>query len=347
MKRFIASFLFILFTIAILAQEEVTFNFSRKLTGGINFTIKLYVNGLEACKLKEGESFIYKIRLDVNKPVTVLAKYGGLKQEIGFNLSPEKVCNFETNFSGSSVYLELVSGGKPLPGSGMVAGIKPDISALSILYTSTRVLPSDTIRLLWIERGGRILSESYVASLMLINLNTTDMVMTGTGGQFSYTITKLNFKVPEFKPGIHTWNSGVIGGTMGLQAYNTKITVTGLNKPMTSFIFNSLYSLNLGYTIGFGKFKGETKWKGVAFELTYRPSFMWGFSSESEKVTTSFNLGGAGLDINFNNYTSNAAKLAPRAQSKFTFFLLPPVKNGPLLINVGYGLTFYSKPYKQ
>lgn len=346
MKKTIASSLFIFFCMTMFAQEEVTFNFSRKLTSGLNLPIKLLVNGVETCKLKEGESFIYKVSLDVKKPVTVLAKYGGLKQEITLTLSPEKICNFETNFSGSYIYLELVSGGKPLAGSGMVAGIKPNKSDLSILYTSTRVLPSDTIRLLWLERGGRIQSESYSGSVMLINQKATDFKMTGTGGQFTMTVTNLKFKVPEYKPGIRTWSSGVLGGSLGLQAYGTKITVTGLSNPMTSFILNTVYSLNVGYTIGFGKFKSETKWKGVAFELTYRPSFSWGFSSESDKMNTSFNLGGAGFDINFSNFTSNAARLAPRAQSKLTIFVLPPVKGGPLLINAGYGLTFYTKPSK-
>jgi hypothetical protein len=48
-----------------------------------------------------------------------------------------------------------------------------------------------------------------------------------------------------------------------------------------------------------------------------------------------------GLDVNFNSYSSNAARLAPKAQSKLSFFVLPPIKDMPLFITVGYGVTFY------
>lgn len=352
MKKVMALFLFIFFCITLYSQEEVTFNFSRKNIDEVQVKIKLYVNGVEVTKLKDGDSFVYKVVLDVSKPVTVLAKYGGIKQELSFKLSPEKICNLETNFSFSgkqiNLYLALLSGGTPLPGTGMIAGIKPNRSELSLLYTSVRQLPSDTIRLLWLERGGRILSGSYVVSVNFISLKEPGMKMTGTGGQFTGTVTRLNFKIPEFKPGIQTWNSGVLGYSFGVQAFGSKITVDGLNHPMTSFSANYTISINGGYTIGVGKFKDETKWKGAAFELTYRPSMIISLpTEEGSKMSASLNMMGFGFDINFNNFTSNAAKLAPKAQSKFTVFLLPPVKSMPLIINVGYGLVFYRKPYNR
>lgn len=342
MKKTIVSALLIFSFITMVAQDEVTFNFSRKLVSEINFKIKLFVNGVEVAQLKMGENYSYKVLLDVNKPVTVMAKYGGIKQEISFTLSPEKICNLETNFNGSFIYLELVSGGNPLPGSGMVAGFKPKLSDLSLLYTSTRVLPSDTIRLLWLERGGKIQGQSTLGAVNILSMKSEGSKLTGIGGQATFTMTNLKFNVPEYKPGIRTWSSAVYGASMSLQAYSQTISATGMH-PMSSFSLNTIYSVNLGYTIGFGKFKGETKWKGVALELDYKPSFTWGFSSESDKIGTSFNFLGAGLDINFNNFTSNAAKLAPRAQSKLTFFMLPSIKGSPLIITAGYGLTIYTK----
>jgi hypothetical protein len=140
----------------------------------------------------------------------------------------------------------------------------------------------------------------------------------------------------------------VFGFSENFQLYGDKTTIDikGM-KPITSssFTYNLMISPDIGYTIGLGKFKNETKWKGVAFELTYRPSIILSTSitDDKEEKNGSLNMTGFSFDINFNNYTSNASKLAPRAQSKFTFFLLPPVKDMPLFITVGYGLTFYIK----
>lgn len=351
MKKIIFSFQFILFCITLFAQEEVTFNFSRALTDEVKLKIKLFVNGVEAAQLKDGGSSVYKVALDVSKPVTVQARYGAIKQELTFKISQGNVCNLETNFVFSekkiNVYLQLLSGGVPEPGTGLIAGFKPNRSNLSLAYTSVRDLPSDTIRLRWLERGGRIIGNSYVGSLTLIRLNTTDLKMTGTGGQFTVTSTSLNFKVPEYKPGIRTWNSGVFGTSFGAQFFGNKITVSGLASPITSFSANYVISVNAGYTLGVGKFKSETNWKGVAFELSYKPSLIINLPVEEDaKTSLSLNMGGFGLDFNFNNFTSNAVRLAPKAQSKFTVFIFPPVKNGPLIINFGYGLTYYKKPFK-
>jgi hypothetical protein len=172
--------------------------------------------------------------------------------------------------------------------------------------------------------------------------------MTGFGGQFALSQTYLNFKIPEFKPGIRTWSSFVYGFSETFQIYGSKSTIEIVGmKPMSSTSLTSdiMLAPNLGYTLGLGKFKNETKWKGVALELTYRPSLDYTtvVTENGSDHNISFNYMGFGFGLNFNNYTSNASRLAPKAQSKFTFFMLPPLKDMPLIITVGYGLTFYIK----
>ncbi|MBM3420726.1 MAG: hypothetical protein FJY11_06285 [Bacteroidetes bacterium] len=180
-----------------------------------------------------------------------------------------------------------------------------------------------------------------------MNMKGDGFTSTGTGGNLTVTMTLLNFRIPEYKPQLQTWKSSVFGFTGTDQFFWSKTTIDMPPlDPMTTTAFNIslMFSFNAGYTIGVGKFKTETRWKGAAFELTYRPSLVISLpTSAGAKADLSVNMTGFGFDINFNSFTSNAAKLAPKAQSKFTFFALPPIKDMPLYISIGYGLTFYQK----
>ena len=49
--------------------------------------------------------------------------------------------------------------------------------------------------------------------------------MTGTGGNFTITLTFLNFVVPEYKPGLQTWKSSVFGFTGSDQFFFTKTVI--------------------------------------------------------------------------------------------------------------------------
>jgi len=355
MKRAIALFAFIFFSLILIAQEEVTFNFSFKEKRGYSkVAVTLYVNGTEALKLKNGNSTVYKATLDVSKPITVLAKNGMNKQEVSFFVSPGNKCVLEASFVASMLDLNLLSGGRIAPGTGSKSSFLVNKKDLSVSYTSITTDASDTIRQQWLAKGGKIKGMSYIGGATFTMMNESGMKMTGYGGQFALTQTYLNFKIPENKPGIRTWSSFVYGFSETFQIYGDKTTIEieGMD-PITSSSFstNELISPDIGYTLGLGKFKNGTKWKGAAFELTYRPSLNYGTSFSSNPVTgeadvshnTSFNYMGFSFDVNFNSYTSNASKLAPKAQSKFSFFLLPPIKKVPLFISVGYGLTFYVK----
>jgi hypothetical protein len=177
-------------------------------------------------------------------------------------------------------------------------------------------------------------------------MNKSGMKMTGFGGQYSISQTFLNFRIPENGPGIRSWNSFVFGYSETIQIYGSKSTIEVEGMSPMEFSYGSLeisLAPNIGYTLGLGKFKNETKWKGVALAATYKPSLVITEQVSDGGITynASFNYMAFGIDVNFNSYSSNAARLAPKAQSKLSFFVLPPIKDMPLFISVGYGLTFY------
>jgi hypothetical protein len=341
MNRICLTALFILFAIALHAQEEILFNITRKSAfSGTAVSVTVFVNGVEAVKLRNGESLIYKALIDKSKPVTVLVRSNVSKREISFSLGDVNSCSLETGFTMSGLFLTLTEGGSITQGTGGFTETNVDKKDLSISYTVVQTHASDTIRQQWINKGGKIEGTTFVAGAMFTRMKTPEMSMTGTGGFFTGTVTYLNLRIPEYGPGIKTWKSSVIGYSIGDQFFGSKTIVdAGFGEPMelSNFSMTMLLSINAGYTIGVGKFKNETKWKGIAFELAYKPSILYS-PIESD---FSLNLTGFGFDINFNSFTSNAAKLAPKAQSKFTFFILPPIKDMPFVVSVGYGLTWY------
>ncbi|MDX9930600.1 MAG: hypothetical protein RBS37_12200 [Bacteroidales bacterium] len=349
MKRICLSLFILLLAFAAMAQDEVIFEISRKkaLVGSAS-PVRIYINGAEVTKLLNGGSYIYKALIDKTKPVIIQANAGLLKKrEITINVGEGNKCVLETGFSGASIFLNLLSGGVNMPGTGAVADVKVDREDLSISYTATQTHASDTIRQQWLSKGGRIMGTSYIGGASYTRMSDDMFSMTGMGGNITITMSLLNFKVPEYEPGLKTWHSSVFGFTGSDQFFVTK---TKIDAPppvgtMTdkSFNINMMFSFNGGYTVGLGKFKNETKWKGAALELTYRPSLVISLPTNGGKGDLSLNMMGFGFDVNFNSFTSNAAKLAPKAQSKLTFFALPPIKDMPLFVSVGFGLTFYQK----
>jgi hypothetical protein len=347
MKKAIASFLFIFFCLAMFAQKEVTFSFSFNEKRPYAFTtITVYVNEIEAVKLKNGSTLNYKATLDVSQPVTVFAEVGFNNQGKTFFLSPENKCSLEIGFSGGLLTLDLLSGGKLAPGTGSKSNLSVNKKNLSISYTSETTDASDTIRLQWLDKGGKIIGSSNVCGANLTYMSDPGYKMTGFGGLYTLSVRFLNFKVPEYKPGVRSWSSLVFGCSYMNQINFNKIKMEAEGmEPMKykSTTIITTISPDMGFTFGLGKFKSPTKWKGIALEITYKPSIMqvYSFSKGDLSDDAFFNWTGFGVDVNFNSFVSNAAKLAPKAQSKLTFFFLPPLKDIPLYISFGYGLTIY------
>jgi hypothetical protein len=344
MKKTIATILLFFFCTTLFAQEEVTFNFYRKPTNSIKSKLKLSVNGKKVAKLKNGESATCKMKLDISKPVTILSQIGMTKKKIKIMISPDRKCNIETFwneidpvdilFEAPKLNLVLVSGGNVIGEPGVI--VEPLVNQKNISATN-RVENSDTIRQAWIEKGGKLRS-------IYIDLGATFFKVediTGVGIKVEMGSSYLNLKIPEYKLSTQTWSSLVYGYSFGFQYYTVKIPEM---KPV--LFVDYMWSFNGGYTIGVGKYKNKTTWKGSAFELTYRPSIVLSIPYTSQlgfESSYAINMMGFGFAINFNNFSTNAARIAPKPQSKLSFFMLPPVKGLPLFINVSYGTTFYRK----
>lgn len=342
MKRYLAVLVFLLYVPFLLAQEEVTFKFTRGVyKSGRNTPITLSINGVESVALEDGDTVFYKTVLNTSEPVVVLAKYPLLRKEITFTLDTLNNCHIEASLFPNGISLLLRSGGEINLGTGMFSKTEVNRDNLSVNYTYERDNKTDTIRQNWLKVGGKISYKTTQGNMMFLSMTGDDYSLKGYGGGVSVSNANLNFKVPEYEPGIKTWYSSIIGATVSIDFAMTTMNFTGMD-PMRTGALNESVSLDAGYTIGFGKFKSATKWKGIAFEFTYKPSLIYNFPFvDGAKGQLSFNYMGFGLGANFNSFSSNASLLAPKAQTKIAVMVLPPIKDIPLSVSVGIGITDY------
>jgi len=254
-------------------------------------------------------------------------------------------------------------------------GIKVDKDNLGIGISGEKINQSDAIRQEWLKRGGKIMYASVMGTAVYFRMDLSKLgdmggsnpggAMTGWGGGYSAYLNVIDLKMPEYKPGVSTWRTVNYGlgydfviygmnfsSTMDIPysgTYTMKMSLTTLNIMVTG---------NFGYTIGVGKFLDEANWKGVAFTFKYRPSLNItmnstiltmkptppGFVAQSDtKTQTQLNLGGFGFDMEFSNYSASLSKLTPKARTKFSFFMLPPVGKMPLFISMSLGVSIYTK----
>ena len=343
MKKQIAVLAILFISSSLFAQQEVTFTFiETKNVLGANPTINIYINGEHSVSLDSGDTTVYRTTLDPLAPVTLQARFNLLKKEITFYPDSTLNCNLEVGFSGTMLNLDLISGGSVNPSTTMFSRLNINRDNASVTYTEIRENESDTIRQNWLRVGGKIKYESVVGNISFLTYKGEDYKMKGIGGNLMISEEYLNFKVPDYLPGLRKWHSSVYGASLSIMFMVSEITSSNFEDPFSSSSLGYVISPDLGYTFGIGKFKSPTKWRGIAFEFKYSPSLILTLPLEEGATTDyNFNFLGFGFDMNTNSFTSNASKLAPKAQSKFTLFVLPPIKDIPLTVSVGYGLTFY------
>lgn len=349
MKTSVLLLLLFISSFSLYSQQEIELSILRESAKPMRKKqIPIYVNEQKVFSIKNGESLDYKISLDQGEPLSVLAKFGMNKRGVTVYPIPGRKVLFNLGYNGGLISLDIISGAKLKPGTGTVAGTRVNKKNLAVSYTSTTVDESDTLRQQWMDKGGWVqgMSRSFGASFM--GLNSEGVKMRGYGAFFVITSSYLNLKVPAPKPGLQKWHSAILGYSFREDLYvsTTEIEIPG-SDPMTdgSGSFTLMLTANVGYTLGLGKYKDPNKWKGVAFELSYKPSVYYDLLTEGAEVQ--LNMAGFGFDVNFNSFASNAARIAPRAESKITIFALPPIKGMPLYLSFGYGRTFYRKIYKR
>ena len=356
MKRLIPVLSALLLVSASYAQQPFSVNVKRtsSITGS-GGKIMLFFLDKEVARIKPNATFTLNGELPSDSiiPLSFKLKLGRptrffLYPNSTFNYSLEtKAGSFGISVRDLSEYPGLTPAGSVNQGKkgALPKGVSVNKRNLAVSYINEKTLKSDEIRQQWARQGGKLVGRSlsyvFTYSHMLLADPKTETTVVGAGWNFTQNL--YNLKIPEYKPGIRSWNSLIYGSAFSANVFMTQVKLDP-EPSLEASEFTSgglllMMSGNIGYTLGLGKFKSETNYRGVAIDLTYRPSLIL-FAGEGGS-SSSFNYKGVGIDISRNNFSAYANRIAPKAKSKFSLFLLPPLKDTPLTITFGYGLVWY------
>lgn len=339
------------------AQQPFTVNINRpgKLIGSAS-KISLLYQGKEVTRIKNKSSFTLNGDLPADSIIELNFKTQ-MSMPNRFFLYPNTSFqyNLETSFGAFGISIKDLSeypgyipdtGKKKKPVGMLPKGMSVNKRNLSVSYISEKVLPSDKIREQWARQGGKLIGRSLQYMFTFAHMSIKDPLKTTTtiiGGGYNYTKNFYNLKIPEYKKGLASWASFIYGTGASLNLHMAQVIVD-MEAPMediesTGGSLVLMLTGNAGYTIGLGKFKTESNYKGVAIDLTYKPSII--LTGGPGGSTTSFNYKGFGVDFSRNNFSAFANRIAPKAKSKFSFLFLPPLKDTPLMVTFGYGIVWY------
>ena len=348
---------------------EITFKRASQLQGS---AAKINISFLDQeITLRNGENETRWIPLESTTSITVLAKSLGGKETFTFDAMPNSQYTIEVGFALVGLYIRLADSiigatteldTTENKGNEWNSKLKVNRNNGSLSFKAETMHSSESIRQEWLKKGGKISYNSTMLNGTFFSLNQEDYgKINGFGGGISLFYNYINLKIPEYKPGITSWNSFNKGFGIDLLMYNTKFSMEEelFSTEVSTLNINMMLTFDLGWTVAFGKFKAEDHWIGVALLAKYRPSIslVQGTStvniiSNSEFIpssettskvdpSVSFNPGGFGFDLQLSNFYATMNQLAPKPTVKFTFFVLPPIGDNPLFISVGLGVLMY------
>ncbi|PKP36342.1 MAG: hypothetical protein CVT98_08185 [Bacteroidetes bacterium HGW-Bacteroidetes-15] len=372
MKKLIICLIAFLFFNSVFGQDGITISYTRpsKLSGS---AVKIYITFDEQeISLKNGGSTSINLPLNSPRVIEIKVKAQVYKANYSLHAIPGENYSFEVGFGLRGVYIKLISGKEDLVATSRVAedsnydwksSYKTSKDG-SVGLQAEKVHSSEAIRQEWLRKGGKVnyTSVSFIGTYFRTDIENYG-ILDGYGGGLSYFTNHLNLKIPEYKPGLTSWNSYNWGGGFDFLIYSMKYGIDEelFRMDMNTLTMNMLFTLDLGWTLGVGKFKSVEQWRGVAFILKYRPaiSLVMGSSTVSIEYTSpdipsstmassidptfNFNFGGFGFDFQFSNFYATMDKLAPVPTMKLTAFILPPIGDSPLFISFGLGVLMYNK----
>lgn len=373
MKRLAFLLSLLLIGSVIYAQSLVapaTLNFVRPTSNAGAFSsIKIMVNEQHIGDVENGLTFSYKLFISAKGSITLDVSSSIYSKTLVFDVEPGKSYYFETGFVDQGLFLLAIddvafskraqatqqdvgqaafiaAGTKRQDvGSGNQPTSQLDINKNdgSISYQYEKELDSEAIRKQWLEKGGSLTSTSFVGGLSVLYQDTEDLWLSGAGLNVAYNQNLFNLKVPEYSTGLSSWNSFHFGYGLAASMNSTTIEFYSFDMdPIESTSYQLDLNLNLGLTLGLGKFFDRANWRGVAIELNYRPTYSTFIPEEGDAVSN-FNFSGFSFDINGSNFTASMNKIAPKAQMKLSFFVLPPVGDMPFFMSINLGALWYSK----
>lgn len=237
------------------------------------------------------------------------------------------------------------------------AGAPPDGTKVDtkggglFLHGETTFQDAEAKRQQWLHRGGSIVSFEVRGQGYFLMKQTTqssplgnvDVGFYGGGGGAGFRVGWMNLKLPDPKLG-STWTAlriGVGGDFQG-GGGGVAVSIPGGGSSGQGFgMFSMNFPIYVGGQIGLGSYDGD-QWRGVALKLQYQPSYSWTYiSGGGGSSSGSFNFAGAEIGIDFVDKNGPLQAFAPRAHGEFFIFVLPPVGDLPLFINIGGGAVWY------
>ncbi len=374
MKPILSYIFFTLIGLSTFAQESINMKFYISNKGGNPIEkVQLKIHG-QSYTVKSDSPLLVKVIPNYSSPLEISCKASSV-EEVSYFFIPSAAQNYEFELSNSGGLLSIVLINSESVELGLLDGInetgiaenqkkqegfKTNPNNLGLGYSSEKVGATNPVREEWLKRGGEItyLSVGAMATYFRMDMDGYG-TMNGFGGGASAAVNKINLAIPEYKPGTSKWSSLNYGVGMDLQVYGSTFSmeVSGIKSDMKISNLEMQITGNLGWTWGFGKFVDEATWKGIAITAKYRPSIrITSTTTETTMVimgdeqtisssdeSTKFNAGGFGFDLDFNSFSAKMDKLAPKPNSKVSFFFLPPIGKNPLFFSFSYGLTFYTK----
>jgi hypothetical protein len=376
MKNHFLTLIFLLLSGTIFSQSgPVTLNFARpKNSAGAFSTIKILINDQHIGDIENGSTFTYKLVFSGKGSIEVLVNSSIYTKSISIPVESGGTYSFETGFADLGIFLlavdnsafekqkqaiaALQSTATQVAASTPSSDARPTTPAtsgtvvsqwdvnkkdLSVSYKSEKELDSEATRQEWLNKGGMLNGTSFVGGLSVLYKETDDIMLSGAGLNIALNQNIFNLKIPEYKEGPSSWSSFHFGYGLAASMNSTTLEFNSYDlDPIESTSYQLDINLNVGLTLGFGRFMDRANWRGGAIELNYRPTYSTFIPEEGDPVSN-LNLTGFSFDVNGSNFTSSMNKIAPKAQLKLSFFILPPINDMPFFMSINLGALWYSK----
>jgi len=367
MKKTIYAIILVLLFTSVKAQESINLKFT--VVSNVLYPIKKVQLTIlnKSYIVSTDQSLSIKVTPNFKSKLEIKCKASSIDQ-LSYFFTPFPAQNYEfelgKNTNGFYITLKNIDAVK----LGLLPYVKEDTTKdktpqvyrnnLGLNYNATKDGKTASVRDEWVKRGGKISYYSIMGTGTYFRLDLGKLgTVNGYGGGASVAMNTINLKVPEHTAGVSKWNSLNFGAGMDLNIYGTSLkseVTPGTAMDMKMTYLDLMFTGNIGWTWGFGKFIDEGNWSGFALTMKYRPSYVitttstevkiTGFPSNSTSNTDGrLNAGGFGFDVDFNSFSATMNRLAPKPKSKVSFFVLPPIGDNPLFVSLSYGLTFYSK----
>ena len=208
--------------------------------------------------------------------------------------------------------------------------VSPVAQGLGLSVTQT--LDSDSKRRKWLTRGGAIFNGALNANLTGFYLSKGGISVSGGGGGLGLRLGLLFLSAPDPDKG-----SGFFGFRLGsgIDASAMAVTASG---PFSSTQASGAISIPFyaGFQFGGGSFNSAGEWSGFTVGISWTPSYYIPIDSNGPQ-DGSFNTAGVTLELS----PATLNSLAPEAHFRLSIFVLPPINDLPLLVNLGFGAVWY------